>query len=82
MCGAPVCASKFEFKLVNLFTSMRTNDSLQKHESYFYAELKRLKELIEKLYNKEKLFILLDEILKGTNSADKQKGSSGTDNKT
>ena len=75
MCGAPVCASKFEFKLVNLFTSMRTNDSLQKHESYFYAELKRLKELIEKLYNKEKLFILLDEILKGTNSEDKQKGS-------
>jgi len=75
MCGAPVCASKFEFKLMNLFTSMRTNDSLQKHESYFYAELKRLKELIEKLYNKEKLFILLDEILKGTNSEDKQKGS-------
>ncbi len=75
MCGAPVCASEFEFRLMNLFTSMRTNDSLQKHESYFYAELKRLKELIEKLYNKEKLFILLDEILKGTNSEDKQKGS-------
>ncbi len=74
-CGAPVCASKFEFRLMNLFTSMRTNDSLQKHESYFYAELKRLKELIKKLSNKEKLFIMLDEILKGTNSEDKQKGS-------
>lgn len=75
MCGAPVCASEFEFKLMKLYTSMRTSDSLQKHVSYFYAELKRLKELIEKLYNKNKLFILLDEILKGTNSEDKQRGS-------
>jgi hypothetical protein len=75
MCGAPVCASKFDFKVFNLFTSMRTSDSLQKHESYFYAELKRLRELIEKLQRKEDIFILLDEILKGTNSADKQKGS-------
>jgi DNA mismatch repair ATPase MutS len=75
LCGAPVCASKLDFKVIKLFTSMRTNDSLQKHESYFYAELKRLKGLIEKLKKKEKIFILLDEILKGTNSADKQKGS-------
>jgi len=75
MCGAPVCAEEFEFRIMDLFTSMRTNDSLQKHESYFYAELKRLKELIEKLRKGEKLFILLDEILKGTNSADKHKGS-------
>jgi hypothetical protein len=75
MCGAPVCASKFRFKVTGLFTSMRTSDSLQKHESYFYAELKRLKELMEKLDSKKDIFILLDEILKGTNSADKQKGS-------
>jgi DNA mismatch repair ATPase MutS len=75
MCGAPVCASEFRFKVTGLFTSMRTSDSLQKHESYFYAELKRLKELIRKLDGKENIFILLDEILKGTNSADKQKGS-------
>jgi len=75
MCGAPVCASNFNFKVIKLFTGMRTNDSLQKHESYFYAELKRLKELIDKLERNEEIFILLDEILKGTNSADKQKGS-------
>ena len=54
---------------------MRTNDSLNKNESYFYAELKRLKEMLDKLYMGEELFIILDEILKGTNSVDKQKGS-------
>ena len=75
MAGAPVCADKFVFKPENLFTSMRTSDSLQKSESYFYAELKRLKELIDRLKNKEHLFIILDEILKGTNSVDKQAGS-------
>lgn len=75
MAGAPVCAKKFLFKPLDLFTSMRTTDSLTKNESYFYAELKRLKELIGKLENGEKIFIVLDEILKGTNSTDKQAGS-------
>lgn len=73
--GAPVCAEKFVFKPSFLFTSMRTSDSLTKNESYFYAELKRLKELIELLRSGKELFIILDEILKGTNSIDKQKGS-------
>ncbi len=73
--GAPVCASKFTFKPLALFSSMRTTDSLQKHESYFYAELKRLKEIIDKLRKGDQIFILLDEILKGTNSKDKQTGS-------
>ncbi|MDP4187349.1 MAG: hypothetical protein Q8905_04835, partial [Bacteroidota bacterium] len=75
MTGAPVCAKKFLFEPFDLFTSMRTTDSLTKNESYFYAELKRLKELIGKLENGEKIFIILDEILKGTNSTDKQAGS-------
>ena len=75
MAGAPVCADKFVFNPEHLFTSMRTSDSLQKSESYFYAELKRLKELIDRLKNKEHPFIILDEILKGTNSVDKQAGS-------
>ncbi|MBN1119230.1 MAG: hypothetical protein JXA77_18615 [Bacteroidales bacterium] len=73
--GLPVCASKFTFKPLNLFTSMRTSDSLADHESYFYAELRRLQEMFTKLENGEELFIILDEILKGTNSVDKQKGS-------
>lgn len=75
MAGAPVCAKSFLFRPMPLFSSMRTSDSLNKHESYFYAELKRLKEMLERLRNGEAIFIILDEILKGTNSYDKQKGS-------
>ena len=58
-----------------LITSLRTSDSLTDNESYFFAELKRLKLIIDKLQSGEELFIILDEILKGTNSTDKQKGS-------
>lgn len=58
-----------------LITSLRTSDSLTDNESYFFAELKRLKLIIDKLQTGEDLFIILDEILKGTNSVDKQKGS-------
>ncbi|MBN1951065.1 MAG: hypothetical protein JW801_07665 [Bacteroidales bacterium] len=75
MAGAPVCAKSMRFKPCSLYSSMRTSDSLNKHESYFYAELKRLKELLDRLHRGEELFIILDEILKGTNSTDKQKGS-------
>lgn len=73
--GAPICAESLMFTPLNLFSSMRTSDSLAKNESYFYAELKRLKIIIESLKKGENLFIILDEILKGTNSEDKQKGS-------
>jgi len=75
MTGSTVCAKSFKFTPVEVFTSIRTKDSLQKNESYFYAELKRLKMIIDKLNNGENLFIILDEILKGTNSKDKQEGS-------
>ena len=73
--GLPVCAETFKFMPLKLFTSMRTSDSLTENESYFYAELRRLKEIITKLEKEESLFIILDEILKGTNSVDKQNGS-------
>lgn len=75
MVGAPVFASTFVFQPIAIASSIRTNDSLARHESYFYAELKRLKEIIEELAKGEPLLILLDEILKGTNSRDKQNGS-------
>jgi hypothetical protein len=75
MTGAPVLADTFLFKPVNLFTSIQTSDSLQDGESYFFAELKRLKQMIHLLEEDKKLFIILDEILRGTNSADKRKGS-------
>lgn len=73
--GAPVCAASFRFYPARLVTSLRTSDSLSDNESYFFAELKRLKMIIDKLKNGEQLFVILDEILKGTNSVDKQKGS-------
>ena len=73
--GCPVYASRMELYPAQLITSLRTSDSLNDNESYFFAELKRLKLIIDKLKAGEQLFIILDEILKGTNSMDKQKGS-------
>ena len=77
MTGAPVLAKSLVLKPVDIFTGIKTTDSLQDGESYFFAELKRLKEMISALENGAKLFIILDEILRGTNSADKHKGSEG-----
>jgi len=74
-CGMPVCAASLTVYPANLVTSLRTSDDLMSNESYFFAELKRLKMIIDRLQSGEKLFIILDEILKGTNSVDKQKGS-------
>lgn len=74
-CGMPVCAESLTVYPANLVTSLRTSDDLMNNESYFFAELKRLKMIIDRLQSGEKLFIILDEILKGTNSVDKQKGS-------
>ena len=73
--GAPVCASSFEFSSVDIFSSMRTSDKLMDSSSYFHAELQRLKLLKEKAEKSEKMLVLLDEILKGTNSQDKLQGS-------
>lgn len=73
--GAPVYAKKLTFYPGRLVTNLRTADSLADNESYFFAELKRLKMIIDRLQAGEELFIILDEILKGTNSEDKQKGS-------
>ena len=73
--GAPVCATQWSSPLAVLRTGMRTSDSLQDHQSYFYAELHRLKSIIDGLRSGKGMIILLDEILKGTNSTDKQTGS-------
>jgi DNA mismatch repair ATPase MutS len=75
MIGAPVCGKGVTLNPVRLYTSIRTDDSLQKNESYFYSELKRLKAIIDELKRGTKLFIILDEILRGTNSKDKHAGS-------
>ena len=72
--GLPVCAKSIEYNPIKLITSMRTSDSLADDESYFYSELKRLKFIVDKI-DTEDYFIILDEILKGTNSKDKAIGS-------
>ncbi|SFW72260.1 MutS-related protein [Chitinophaga sancti] len=75
MCGLPVCAEEFKCSPMKIMTSMRIKDSIAKHTSYFQAELLRLQEIVKVLKSGERVFILLDEILKGTNSEDKLSGS-------
>jgi hypothetical protein len=74
-CGAPVCASSFVFSPMQILTSIRITDSLQEHTSYFMAELKRLQSIIHQMENGVKSLVLIDEILRGTNSDDKTNGS-------
>lgn len=74
--GAPVCAARAEVNLLPLYVSMRQSDSLASGESYFFAEVKRLKQLMDAV-RIEPTIVLLDEILRGTNSDDKQAGTIG-----
>jgi DNA mismatch repair ATPase MutS len=73
--GAPVCASHFIFSPMKLMSSMRVSDNLEESTSTFYAELKKLKQMIEAVNNNENVYLLLDEILRGTNSNDRHAGS-------
>jgi len=75
MCGMPVFASSFKASLFSLFSSMRTTDDLTKGISYFNAELLRLQQLMDYCCQNNHTLIILDEILKGTNSLDKLNGS-------
>ena len=75
MCGLPVFAERLQVSIFSLFSSMRTTDDLAHGISYFNAELLRLKQVIETCKCNNKTLIILDEILKGTNSLDKLNGS-------
>jgi ABC-type multidrug transport system fused ATPase/permease subunit len=82
MIGLPVNAQSFECSGMKILTSMRTTDSLERHESYFFAELQRLRMIVEHLKHSAaggngSTLVLLDEILRGTNSADKKSGTIG-----
>ncbi|MRT93261.1 hypothetical protein [Ancylomarina sp. 16SWW S1-10-2] len=77
MNGSPVCAKHFEFTPCEIMSSIKIQDSLSNNESYFYAELLRIKEVIDHVENQPKTFVVLDEILRGTNTKDKQLGSLG-----
>lgn len=75
MNGMPVFADSLRVSVFALFTSMRTTDDLTRGISYFNAELLRLRQLIDFCPAHKNTLIILDEILKGTNSADKLNGS-------
>ena len=75
MNGLPVFAEEMHVSVFRLFTNMRTTDDLTHGISYFNAELLRLKQLIASLDPNVPSLIILDEILKGTNSLDKLNGS-------
>ncbi|AWG21986.1 DNA mismatch repair protein [Flavobacterium faecale] len=72
--GSVVCASEAKVHPLPVLVSMRLSDSLTDSESYFYAEIKRLKQIMDAL-EEQPAFVLLDEILRGTNSDDKRNGT-------
>lgn len=74
--GGTICAEAMQLGDFSLFTSMRTTDSIQQHVSSFYAELERIRQLIQLLGQSSPVMFLLDELLKGTNSQDRHLGSS------
>jgi DNA mismatch repair ATPase MutS len=73
-CGAPVCAKSAVLNPRDIHVAMRVDDSLADIQSYFFAEINRLKSLVESNNSKDS-FIILDEILRGTNSDDKRNGT-------
>jgi DNA mismatch repair ATPase MutS len=75
--GGPVNAIMLQTSLFRVFTCMRISDSVTDGYSYFYAEVKRLRKLLEELKqeNEYPLFILIDEIFKGTNNRERLNGS-------
>ena len=75
--GCPVCASVFRCQYMGLHSSMRTADSLKDEESYFLSEIKKLQLIVREMEGGKTMLILLDEVLKGTNTTDKKLGSVG-----
>lgn len=73
--GLPVCAKDFSCSVVSIASCIRITDSLEEHASYFRAELKRLETIVGLLQKGGSYIVLLDEILRGTNSDDKRMGT-------
>jgi DNA mismatch repair ATPase MutS len=73
--GCSVCAGSFSCSIMNIYTAMRVNDNLEKSISSFYAELLRIKTIIQAAGRSDTILFLLDEIFKGTNSIDRHTGA-------
>jgi len=75
LCGAPVCAESMQVSVMTVLSYMRIKDSLNESTSTFKAELDRLQMLLAAVDSNTKIFFLIDEMLRGTNSVDKYLGS-------
>ena len=75
LCGAPVCARQMKVSVMTIVSYMRIKDSLNESTSTFKAELDRLQMLLAAVEGEQKIFFLIDEMLRGTNSVDKYRGS-------
>jgi ABC-type multidrug transport system fused ATPase/permease subunit len=73
--GAPVCAKQFNCSLMDVYSSIHINDNLEKNISNFYAELLRIKLIVEAARTGKPMLFLIDEIFKGTNSKDRILGA-------
>ncbi len=73
--GAPVCAAQMSVSNFKILSYMRIKDSLNDHTSTFKAELNRLKMILDAIQTNRDSFVLIDEMLRGTNSRDKYLGS-------
>lgn len=73
--GAPVCAEEFTCSIMEIYTCMRVSDDLERSISSFYAELLRIKKIVQATKEDKQIFFLLDEIFKGTNSMDRHTGA-------
>ena len=76
--GAPVLGINFKAARMDVLTSMRTHDNINEGISTFYAELLRIKQMITKADMRQPMLVLIDEIFKGTNSADRILGATET----
>jgi len=74
LAGAPCCAQNGQVSNLQLYTSMRTQDNLEKGISSFYAELNRIEKMLKLIGKSQNIYFLLDEMFKGTNSEDRHKG--------
>ena len=73
--GLPVKAKEFSLPIMDIYSCMRTGDNLDENISSFYAEILRVKMVVEAVKNDKKVLFLLDEIFKGTNSIDRHEGA-------
>jgi DNA mismatch repair ATPase MutS len=75
LAGGPVCAKRLKISVLHVATSMRISDSLASGVSHFYAELRKLKAVLDATQGTHQVFFLLDEVLHGTNSFERQLGA-------